>query len=89
MEIELRFLFGPLLILTVTLIQGNKIIVVKLILGRFSDQQSKAHVACAYNLKKLLKFARKKTKIMVNQAITCFSIVMNQFGSFNSFLRLQ
>jgi transposase len=45
--------------------------------------------ACAYNLKKLLKFASKKTEIMVNQAITCFSIVMNQFGSFNSFLSLQ
>ncbi|MBL4561897.1 MAG: IS1182 family transposase [Labilibaculum sp.] len=45
--------------------------------------------ACAYNLKKLLKFASKKTEIMVNQAITCFSIVINQFGSFSFYLSLQ
>ncbi len=42
--------------------------------------------ATAYNLKKLLKFVSKKTGIMVNQAIICFSIVMNPFGLFNSFL---
>jgi hypothetical protein len=45
--------------------------------------------ACAYNLKKLLKFVTKKTEIMANQAITCFSIVMKPFGAFNSFLSLR
>lgn len=45
--------------------------------------------ATAYNLKKLLKFVSKKTEIMVNQAITCFYIVMNHFGSFNYYLSLQ
>ncbi|WP_209319875.1 transposase [Ancylomarina longa] len=45
--------------------------------------------ACAYNLKKLLKFVSKNTETMVNEAIVYFSTAMNSFGSFNSFLSVQ
>ena len=45
--------------------------------------------ATAYNLKKLLKFVNKKTEIMVNEAITCFSVFRMLFGVFNSILSSQ
>jgi len=42
--------------------------------------------ACAYNLKKLLKFIRKNTETMTAQAMSHFSFLQSLFGSFNSFL---
>jgi hypothetical protein len=50
---------------------------------------SQCTCACAYNLKKLLKFVSKKAETMANEAIACFSVVKNQFGAFSSLLSLQ
>jgi hypothetical protein len=87
--IELSFLFGSLSSLRTPLLQENKRIAVVARSMRVFRPISQCTCACAYHLKKLLKFVSKKAETMANEAIACFSIVMNQFGSFMSFLSLQ
>ena len=45
--------------------------------------------ACAYNLKKLLKYVTKKAETATNQAICYYFVLMSQFSTFTLFLNAE